>query len=108
MKRHLAKRAPKAKAPLLVFVQVKPKKPMAGWPMAAGGWVTLANLKALGGWSLDLDPTDIMTIEQANAAIADWKSDHRDRKAPWSYRVLHVEELGLKPPTKRKKKPTRK
>ena len=36
MKRPLKKPPLQAKVPLLVFVQVKPKKPMPGWPMAAG------------------------------------------------------------------------
>jgi hypothetical protein len=94
------------KPPLMVFVQVKPEKPMQGWPQAAGGWVTLANFKALGGWSLDLDPDSIMAIEKANKVIQSWIEDHP--KEIWHYRVLHVEDLGVLPPVKQKKKRAKK
>jgi hypothetical protein len=92
---------PPEKKPLMVFVQVKPEKPWQGWPLAAGGWVVLTNLKSLGGWSVDLDPDSSMPIVKANAVIQSWIDDHP--KEIWHYRVLHIEDLGVLPPTKAKK-----
>jgi hypothetical protein len=86
----------------MVFLQVRPEKPSAWWSKTAGGWVTVARDGALGGWTADLDPDCLMTMSHAERAIDGWLEDHDD---PWHYRILHVDNLGLmpKPKVKRKK-----
>jgi hypothetical protein len=90
-----------------VFLQVRPEKPAAWWPKAANGWVTVARDGALGGWSSDLDADSMMTLAQARKAMEGWLEDHDDPKAPWHYRFLHVEPMGLAPTTKPRKRAKR-